>query len=205
MSKYIKSFQEKHGLIADGIIGKNTINKMMITFDLSKEEVSHFLGQTHHESMGFNVGEENLNYSAKRLLQIFPKYFTPTQAVEYERNPEKIANRVYANRMGNGSEDSGDGWKYRGRSAIQLTFRNNYEAFSKYMGNPCILEYPEWVEKEYFFEAALFYFKVNNLWTIANKGVNTTTVKTITRKINGGYNGLDDRIHKTNYYYSLIN
>ena len=94
-----------------------------------------FLAQVGHESAQLNRVEENLNYSAQALRKVFPKYFrTPQEASSYAHHPERIANRVYANRMGNGGEESGDGWKYRGRGLIQITGRDNYVAMSSLMG-----------------------------------------------------------------------
>src|SRR5690606_24759483 len=126
----MKNIQKKVGTIPDGLFGRNTARAIMNYYKLSPTEAAHFLGQCYHETGGFKTFEENLNYSAQRLLQVFPKYF-PNSIVanSYAFKPKLIANRVYANRMGNGDEASGEGWKYRGRGAIQLTGKQNYEWF----------------------------------------------------------------------------
>lgn len=121
------------------------LSKEMIDYEINTPlRVCHFLAQLSHESAGFTIIQENLNYSAKGLLKTFGKYFKNGLEVKYARNPQMIANRVYANRMGNGSEDTGDGWKYRGRGYIQLTGRNNYEIYSKIIfGDSRLLENPD--------------------------------------------------------------
>jgi putative chitinase len=116
----------------------------------------------------------------------------------------KIANKVYGNRMGNGAEASGDGWKFRGRGALQLTGKSNYEAFAKYLGKPEIMDKPEMVADEYAFESAMFFFDKNKLWDICDKGVNEDSMLKLTKRINGGTNGLEHRKALTIKYYSLI-
>jgi len=161
------------------------------------ERISHFLAQTNYESGYMNYIEENLNYSAKRLLQVFPKYFkTIDEAKEYAYKPEKIANKVYANRMGNGSEASGDGWKYRGRGLIQLTGKNNYLKFSKwYNDSKIFVDSPDLLLQPQFAVLSAFFYwdknKLNDL--IIEKNGSYAICKTLTKKINGGYNGLDER------------
>lgn len=150
--------------------------------------IAMILAQLAHESANFSVTTENLNYSANALTAVFPKYFNNINANEYARKPEKIANRVYANRMGNGDEASGDGWKYRGRGFIQLTGKDNYAAFAKYMDDPSILENPDQAaECHYAVMSALWFWKKNNLVKYEDD------VRKVTKIINGGYNGLDDR------------
>lgn len=190
MSKHIKLFQSKHGLTADGIIGKMTLAKMRCEFGgLTDAQLAHFLANVHHETGGFEAEIENLNYSALRLRQVFPKYFkTDDTAREYAYKPMNIANRVYANRMGNGSEASGDGWKYRGRGSLQLTGKDNYREFSKFI-NSDVVNNPDMVTSVYYWESALFYFTRNKLWDKA-KGTTQADVKAIRKAINGGYNGL---------------
>lgn len=149
---------------------------------------AHFMAQIEHES-GLKPISENLNYSEQGLLKTFKKYFTPEQAKEFARKPEKIANRVYANRMGNGDECSGDGWKYRGAGFIQITGRNNYEALSKYtsidyVNNPELL-----LNEADAIISALWFWKVNNINTLADKD----DLIGVTKRINGGTNGLEDR------------
>ena len=122
----------------------------------------------------------------------------------YARKPEKIANRVYASRMGNGDEASGEGWKYRGRGALQLTGKANYKAFSDYLKKPEIMDNPDMVANELSFESAIFFFERNKLWEICDKGVNDATILAITKKINGGTHGLEDRVLKTKKYYEML-
>lgn len=151
----------------------------------------HFLAQIIHESGHFKYKSENLNYSAKALRSVFGKYFkTDAIANEYARKPEKIANRVYANRMGNGDEASGDGWKYRGRGLIQLTGKCNYDACGKaigldLLGNPDLLT----ESAEASILAACWFWNKNGLNQFADKD----DITTITKRINGGTNGLEDR------------
>lgn len=151
-----------------------------------------FLAQVAHESGGFNAVKENLNYGAKGLMGTFKKYFPDEEtALAYERQPEKIANRVYANRMGNGDEESGDGFKYRGRGLIQLTGKNNYTAFATDMSMNLdeAVDYLETYEGACM-SAAWFWWK-NNLNQLADK----EDMLNLTKKINGGTIGLEDRIH----------
>lgn len=201
----IKAFQTKIGAIPDGLIGKETYRKGMQYFGLTPESAAHFFGQIRYETSNFKFFEENLNYSGLGLMVVFPKYFPTKEKAElYARQPERIANLVYANRMGNGSESSGDGWKYRGRGAIQLTGRNNYRAFAEFFGRPVIEKKPDEVRNDYAFEVAHWYFLANNLFTLASRGVNDDTIELITRKINGGTHGLESRKQKTYEVYSLL-
>ena len=202
----IKSLQAKIGVSADGVFGPNTMRAAQKFYNMSDERCAHFFGQTAHETGGFKAFSENLNYSAKGLDSVFGKYFVRAgrDANEYARKPEKIANIVYASRMGNGNTESGDGWKYRGRGALQLTGHDNYKAFCDYLGKPEIMDDPDCVAEEYSFESAMFFFEKNNLWTICDKGVNDDTIKALTKRVNGGYHGLDDRIAKTKKYYGYL-
>jgi len=172
--------------------------------------LAHFLAQINHESGDMKRLEENLNYSAKRLLEIFPKYFDSYEiALTYANKPNMIASRVYANRMGNGGEGSGDGYKYRGRGLIQLTGKANYVAFDRFLNaNGEIVSNPDLVakNKEYAVLTAFFYWdsrKLNNL--IDKDGNQYFVCKEITKRINGGYNGLDDRWQRFKIIYNKIN
>ena len=200
----LKKLQETIGITADGLFGPNTFKHAKEHFGLSDVRAVHFFAQVAHETGNFRAFSENLNYSAKGLQAIFGKYFPGNLEESYARKPEKIANRVYANRMGNGDEASGDGWKYRGRGALQLTGKNNYQAFSEYLGKPEILDNPDPVAEDYSFQSALFFFERNDLWSICDQGLDEETVKKLTRRINGGYNGLDHRIELTNKYKRYI-
>jgi putative chitinase len=166
--------------------------------------LAHFLAQCGHESGGFKATQENLNYSAKGLCGIFRKYFpSVTVAMQYERKPEKIANKVYANRMGNGNEASGDGWKHRGRGYIQLTGKENYKAFDATVPED-ILANPDLVATKYALASAAFFFKKNGLWAICDRGADMATVTAVTKRVNGGTIGLADRQKHFNEFYHLL-
>lgn len=156
----------------------------------SRPRLAHFFSQVLHESGMMRFDEENLNYSAKALRAVFPKYFkTMREAKKFHRKPEQIANRVYSRRMGNGNEASGDGWRFRGRGLIQLTGRKNYTAFAEWVGDERVLEQPEIVAIEYAVQSAVFYWDRNKINNLADRG----DVKRVTKRINGGYNGLAHR------------
>jgi putative chitinase len=166
--------------------------------------LSHFLAQCAHESGNFKFLTENLNYSAEGLLKIFPKYFKDKATADlYARKPEKIANRVYASRMGNGDEASGDGFKFRGRGFIQLTGKDNYKAFSDFIKEDCVAN-PDLVATKYPLASAAFFFQKNKLWDICDKGATTEVVTLVTKRVNGGTHGLDDRISKFNTFNSIL-
>ena len=201
----LKSLQEKIGVPADGAFGPGTMKAAMKFYKFTPDRAAHFFAQTAHESGNFKAFSENLNYGAKGLLGIFKKYFpTEAKALEYERKPDKIANLVYANRMGNGDEASGDGYKFRGRGALQLTGKDNYKAFSDYLKQPEIMDNPDLVATKYSFESAIFFFDKNKLWAICDQGVNDASILALTKRINGGTHGLDDRKEKTKKYYEYV-
>jgi len=201
----LKSLQEKIGVPADGAFGPGTLKAAMKFYKFTPARAAHFFAQTAHESGDFKAFSENLNYGAKGLLGIFKKYFpTEAKAAEYERKPEKIANLVYANRMGNGDEASGDGYKFRGRGALQLTGKDNYKAFADYMKQPEIMDKPDLVATKYSFESAIFFFDKNKLWTICDQGINDAAILALTKRINGGTHGLEDRKQKTYKYYEYV-
>ena len=167
----------------------------------SKLRLAHFFSQVLHESGCMRYDMENLNYSAKALRAVFGKYFkTMRQAETYARQPEKIANRVYANRMGNGSEGSGDGWKFRGRGLIQLTGKNNYKAFATWIGDDQVLVDPDRVASEYAVQSAVYYWDRHKLNNIADKD----DVVRLTKRINGGVNGLAHRKELLNKANGLL-
>ena len=156
----------------------------------TKQRISAFMAQCAHESAEFTALKENLNYGAPGLMSVFKKYF-PTEALakEYERKPEKIANKVYANRMGNGDEASGDGFKFCGRGLIQITGKDNYTRFGKSIDMD-ITQVSTYMNTFYgAVESACWFWKTNNL----NKLADASDIKQITKIINGGYNGLEDR------------
>jgi putative chitinase len=190
------------GHVPDAVIAQipDTAAKFNITNTL---RLSHFLAQCGHESGGFKAVSENLNYSADGLKKIFPKYFPGALNESYARQPEKIANRVYSSRMGNGDEASGEGYKFRGRGYIQLTGKSNYSAFDK-MVDDDIIANPDLVATKYPLMSAAFFFNSNGLWAICDKGADDATVTAVTKRVNGGTIGLADRIKHFKEYYNLL-
>ncbi|TXG85038.1 MAG: glycoside hydrolase family 19 protein [Spirochaetes bacterium] len=166
--------------------------------------LSHFLAQCGHESGGFKIVNENLNYSTKGLMSTFKKYFpNKILAEQYQRKPEAIASKVYGNRMGNGPESTKEGYKFRGRGYIQLTGKENYIAFGKSI-NEDLTKNPDKVATEYPLLSAAWFFTKNGLHKLSDLGSNDDVVEKITRRVNGGTNGLEDRIKHFNEYYSLL-
>jgi len=203
----LKSLQEKVGFTGaqvDGAFGPGTMKKAMEFYKLSPVRAAHFFAQTSHETGGFKLFSENLNYSTDGLKKIFGKYFPGDLATSYARNPEKIANRVYGARMGNGAEATGDGWKFRGRGALQLTGKDNYTAFAKYLGTDEVLTNPDLVATKYSFESAMFFFERNKLWSICDQGITDAAILALTKRINGGTHGLEDRKQKTYKYFEYV-
>lgn len=162
--------------------------------------IAAFLANLAHESGSFNTTEENLMYSAKRLMQVFPRYFRGRNVNLYHRQPQKIANVVYANRMGNGDKASGDGWRYRGRGLIQLTGKTNYEMLGEAIGAD-IASDPDWILTP---EGAT----ISAGWFWSSRGLNDladdVNLREITRKINGGFNGHDDRVRKYRHIRKVL-
>ena len=191
------------GHIPDSVIAM--IPEVASKFEINTPlRLAHFLAQCGHESGGFKLTKENLNYSAKGLNGIFKKYFpTLESAVPYERKPEKIANKVYGGRMGNGLEASGEGWKFHGRGFIQLTGKDNYTAFTKSIGGDCIAN-PDLVASKYALASAAWFFNKNGLHKMADGGSTDAVVTSITKRVNGGTIGLPDRIKHFKEYYHLL-
>ena len=191
------------GHIPDAVIQliPDTAAKFQINTPL---RLAHFLAQCGHESGGFKATQENLNYSAKGLMGIFKKYF-PTEAIAnaYQRNPQKIANKVYANRMANGDEASGDGYKFRGRGYIQLTGKDNYTQFGNAIGEN-ITSNPDVVSGKYALLSAAWFWSKNGLNKLADGGATDAVVTSITKRVNGGTIGLPDRIKHFKEYYHLL-
>ena len=193
MSIFTQERLEKALYITDPTASTNWFNSFIDSLpeDMieSPNRIAGFLAQTSHESGKYKFLVENLNYSDKGLLKTFPKYFNESNVMEYARKPEAIANRVYANRMGNGDEASGDGWKYCGRGLIQLTGKNNYQAFadSEQMD---IEELPNYLTTYVgAVRSALWFWNKNNLNVTADAG----DLVMMTKKINGGTHGLAER------------
>lgn len=183
----------------------NELPLVMEKFGISNPtRLAHFLSQVAHESGNFKFVNENLNYSSKGLVAIFKKYFpTEALAMTYQRKADKIANKVYASRMGNGDEASGDGYKFRGRGYIQLTGKDNYKAFSDFIGEDCVAN-PDLVATKYPLTSAAFFFHKNKLWDICDKGHSHDIVTAVTKRVNGGTIGLDDRIKHFEEYNNLL-
>lgn len=199
------------GYIPDSVIDE--LSGIIVKYNLNKIKVAHFLSQCSHESGNFKVVRENLNYSVNRMLEIFKSDFDTNRdgvlsinekkkADLLSGSPDKIANFVYANQNGNGDENSGDGSKFKGRGYIQLTGRSNYMAFDKVV-NEDVISNPDLVATKYPLESAAFFFDKNKLWSICDSD-STDCIKKLTKRINGGYNGLDDRIKRFNEIYKLI-
>lgn len=196
--------QEKIGATPDGSFGPKTLKLAMEYYNLSPERTAHFFGQVSHETGGFRVFTENLNYSASGLLRTFKKYFTAESAERYARQPIKIASRVYGNRMGNGDEASKQGYFFRGRGALQLTGKDNYLEFADSIDDPEVMTNPDLISSDYAFESAIFFFNKNKLWGICDRGIDDKTITALTRRVNGGVNGLADRISLTKRYYKWL-
>lgn len=196
------NIEKLKGIIPDSVIAQipETAKKFNITTNL---RLAHFLSQCAHESGNFKAVNENLNYSADGLRKTFGKYFPGSLAESYAKQPEKIASRVYGGRMGNGDESTKDGYKFRGRGYIQLTGKSNYTKFTQYIGEDCVSN-PDLVATKYPLASAAFFFDSNKLWNICDKGSDDATVTSLTRRVNGGTHGLDDRLEKFKKYYNLI-
>jgi len=196
------NIEKLKGHIPDTVLAQipETAAKFNITNNL---RLAHFLAQCGHESGNFKAVSENLNYSADGLKKIFGKYFPGNLNESYARKPEKIAARVYASRMGNGDEASGEGFKFRGRGYIQLTGKANYTNFTKFIGEDCVSN-PDLVATKYPLASAAFFFDSNKLWAICDRGADDATVTAVTKRVNGGTIGLADRIKHFKEYYNLL-
>ena len=179
--KKVSSKLAEHSEAVIAIFTKYEINTL--------NRVAGFIAQCAHESGAFSITKENLNYSAAGLLKIFKKYFTEATAAQYARKPEMIANKVYANRMGNGDEKSGDGWKYRGRGFIQITGKINYFQLANDTDLDCLKNPNLLLEEANAMISALWFWNKAGLNKLADKN----DIKGITKRINGGYNGLEHR------------
>jgi len=190
-SKQLVSFFNKTSAAAVEPLVDDLNHAMEQFFIDTPQRVAAFMAQLDIESGGLKAREENLNYSAKRLTEVFPRHFKDVDVNQYDRNPEKIANRVYRDRMGNGSESSGDGWKFRGRGFIQLTGKNNYTAFGKAMGMSAeeVSKYMESAEGACM--SAGWFWETNKLNTIADRG----QIDEISRIINAGPAGSLASVH----------
>ena len=195
--------EEQYKKIAPNLpLTYDTVRALLIKYDVNTvNRLAGLFSQLAHESGNFKYKIENLNYSAKSLRKVFGKYFpTDELARSYAREPERIGKRVYANRMGNGDEASGDGYKYRGRGYIQLTGKNNYSLLATTL-NKSIDDTIKYLETdEGALESALYYWKKMN----CNKYCDEDNLRKLTRVINGGYNGLEDRQSKYVKYKGIL-
>lgn len=191
------------GVVPDNLLEE--IYEVSNKFEMNTSlRMAHFLSQVGHESGNFRSLFENLNYSAQGLKKTFAKYFKqPGLAESYARKPELIASRVYASRMGNGSEGTREGWKFRGRGYLQLTGKNNYKAFGEFIGED-IVNNPDLVATKYPLISAAWFFHINGINRISDRGSDEDTIRRVTRAVNGGYNGLDDRRKYFKKYYDLL-
>ncbi len=196
------NIEKLKGHIPDAVLAQipDTAAKFNITNNL---RLAHFLSQCGHESGGFKAVSENLNYSADGLKKIFGKYFPGNLNESYAKQPEKIASRVYGNRMGNGDEASKEGYKFRGRGYIQLTGKANYTKFTQFIGEDCVSN-PDLVATKYPLASAAFFFDSNKLWAICDRGADDATITSVTKRVNGGTLGLSDRIKHFKEYYNLL-
>ena len=203
MSKAMERLQEKIGSTPDGAFGPNTARAIAKFYELSPERGAHLLGQAAHESANFTLTKENLNYSVASMMRVWPSRFPTKESAEpLARNPKALAESVYFDRMGNDTKEKAS--LYIGRGFLQLTGFRNHKSFAADMALPEVLEDPSLLETEYAFETALWFFKRNDLFKIADDGVNDATIKKITKRVNGGYHGLEDRINKTKKIFNYL-
>lgn len=198
MSEAMKALQAKCGAVSDGDFGPNTARAIAKHFDLTPHRAAHLLGQAHHESGGFKRTKESLYYSSpERICKVWPSRFpTVEDAMPYAKNPEGLAGKVYVRKsLGNLTE--ADAVAHIGRGFIQLTGKANYSAFASDMRLPQVMQDPSLVETEYAFESALWFFRKNGLFEIADAGVSDKIIRMITRRVNGGTHGLEDRQKQT--------
>jgi putative chitinase len=190
------------GHVPDAVIAQSpdTAAKFGITNPL---RLAHLLAQASHESGHFKAVSENLNYSADGLKRIFGKYFPGNLSEAYARQPEKIANRVYSSRMGNGDEASGDGYRYKGRGFLQTTGKSNYSDFNKIVDED-VLANPDLIATKYPLASAAFFFQKNNLWSICDKGATDEIVTLVSKRVNGGTIGLQERLSEFKKFYSIL-
>jgi putative chitinase len=202
MSDAMKALQAKVGAKPDGSFGPNTARAIAKHYELSPARAAHLLGQASHESAGFRLVRENLNYTSETMMRVWPSRFrTLEEAQPFARNPKGLADKVYSNRMGNGE---GEGHIWIGRGFLQLTGKDNYKSFASDMRVPEIMQDPSLVETDYAFETALWFFEKNNLFAIADEGVSDDTIKRISKRVNGAYIGLDHRSEETYKVFSWL-
>ena len=210
MSNALKILQEKCGCTPDGSFGPNTARGIVKHYELSPERGAHLIGQVIHESGSFKLTRENLNYSVEAMMRVWPKRFpTEESAKPYSRNPKALAELVYLDenrgknyKLGNDTKEKAS--LYIGRGFLQLTGYNNVRSFASDMRLPDVLSNPTLLEEDYAMDTAIWFFRKNNLWKICDEGVNDDVIKRLTKRINGGYTGLDHRIKETKKVYEWV-
>jgi putative chitinase len=207
---HLKVYQRINGLTQDGIVGPKTAAVMMREFDIEPVQFAHFIGQLRTESRDFTADRENLNYSASVLRIVFPKYFRQDEFNRFAYHPVDIANRVYADRMGNGDELSGDGWRYRGAGASQITGKNTMRAYFDHVGLSSYTDTNVICEPAHYFKSAVWYWTTNKVWDICTDTSTESIVRT-SKAINCGNpdsrtipNGLIDRQHNTREMFECL-
>ncbi len=205
MSEAMRTLQERVYVKPDGEFGPMTARAIQKYYDLTPERAAHLLGQASHESAGFKLTRENLNYSAEAMCRVWPSRFpTIESAAPFVRKPAALAEKVYSGRMGNVPGTS-DAWIFAGKGFLQLTGRDIYRAFAADMRAPEVMDDPDLVAtSHYAMDTAYWFFDRNRLWPIADDGVNVDAIRRITRKINGGYHGIDDRVERTLEVYKWL-
>jgi putative chitinase len=213
-SEPVKTLQALVGVKNDGVIGRNTLRAFASYFNMSNESCAHFFGQSHHETGGFRMWEENLNYSVEVLIKSFGRHrISIEDANKFGRkagqpaNQQALANILYGGEWGRrnlGNTQPTDGFDFKGRGAKHLTGRANYQRFANAINDPSIMTNPSQVADKYAFQSALFFYDNKNLWDIANRGVDDDVITLMTRRVNGGTFGLGERILWTKRYYNLL-
>lgn len=199
----MRKLQAKIGVSADNSFGPNTARAIAKHYELSNKRAAHLMGQAHHESGGFKLTKENLSYSVEAMMRVWPRRFPTKESAEpFARNPKALAENVYFGRMGNDTKEKAS--LYLGRGFLQLTGYNNVKAFASDMGLPEVIEDPSLLEEEYAFETAVWFFNTNGLYKIADTGVDGEVIRAITKRVNGGYHGIDDRIHQTTKIHTWL-
>ena len=203
MSNAMRKLQDKIGVGADGSFGPNTAKAIASHYELSPERGAHLMGQASHESGGFKLTRENLNYSVEAMMRVWPRRFPTKESAEpFARNPKALAENVYFGRMGNDTKEKAS--LYLGRGFLQLTGYSNVKAFASDMGLPEVIEDPSLLEEEYAFETAMWFFSNNGLYKIADTGVDEEVIRKITKRVNGGYHGIEDRIDQTTKIHTWL-
>lgn len=190
------------GHVPDAVIAQipDAVTKFNISSSL---RLAHFLAQCAHESGGFKHVSENLNYSAEGLKTTFSTHFSSSECASYAHHPEKIGARAYANKNGNGNEAGGEGYRYRGRGYIQLTGKTNYAGFAHFIGEDVVAD-PDLVATKYPLASAAYFFDVHGVWKLCDEGATDAAVTHVTKRVNGGTNGLSERIKLFKQFHALL-